>query len=229
MNSPILIACFDFPPNQGIGGRRWAKFARQLAHSGEQVHVVKAAPAHSNTKSPWTEDVNHPNIHIHELPRTYPEVISHFSGSFLDKIKYRFALRKLRATFSGTIYDVALGFEKSFLEKARQLIEEHNIQRLICTGAPFNLPFYACQLKEEWPNLIYLADFRDPWITAQNYGMPGLSEEQMSVEKAKQDRIFQTADIVSAPNPFMLEEIRNSSDHLELATCNFEVIPHCYD
>ena len=37
----ILLICWDFPPNNGIGGRRWAKLIKYLAKSDVECHVMK--------------------------------------------------------------------------------------------------------------------------------------------------------------------------------------------
>src|SRR5690242_19270614 len=129
----ILLACFDFPPNQGIGGRRWAKLAKGLARKGYHVHVIKSDPITSNTKSPWTDDTEHPNIHIHSIKRTYPQSVSHTGTSVFDKLMYRYHLLKLKTTEPGTIYDVAIGWELSFRKKAEELIRKWNIRNVIAT------------------------------------------------------------------------------------------------
>lgn len=222
----LLLACFDFPPNEGIGGRRWAKFAKTLANKGVQVHVIKADPAKSG--SGWLQDVEHPNIKIHSLPRTYPKSISHPSGSIWGKIKYRFALKKLTRECKGTIYDIAHGLEDSFRQKALELIDTHEIKHVVATGAPFNLIYFSARLKE-FRDFKLLVDYRDPWITAQNYGMANLEPSRMAEEKRKQDYVFEHADIISCPNEFLLKEIRESSDRLEKAQAVFQSLPHFFD
>lgn len=222
----VLLACFDFPPNEGIGGRRWAKFAKALANKGIEVHVIKANPA--TTGSGWQGDIDHDNIHVHSLPRAYPRSISHPSGSILGKIRYRLALRKLQRECKGTIYDVAHGFEDSFRQKALQLIDTHDIKHVIATGAPFNLIYFAAKLKK-FRDVKLLVDYRDPWITAQNYGMANLEAARMAEEKRKQDYVFEHADVVTCPNEFLLKEIEDSTDQPDVARASFAALPHFFD
>lgn len=222
----VLIACFDFPPNEGIGGRRWAKFAKALANKGVEVLIIKADPA--TTGSSWQSDVENDNIKIHSIPRAYPKSISHPSGTIIGKIKYRLALKKLLRDCKGTTYDIAHGFEDEFRQKSLQLIDTHNIKHVIATGAPFNLIYFASKLKE-LREIRLLVDYRDPWITAQNYGMANLEAGRMTEEKRKQDYVFEYADIITCPNEFLLEEIKNSSDYPQNAKASFEVLPHFFD
>ena len=222
----ILLACFDFPPNEGIGGRRWAKFAKSLAVKGVVVHVIKANPV--TIGSGWQKDVEHPNIKIHSIARSYPKSISHPSGSILGKIKYHLALKKLQLDCKGTIYDIANGFEDAFRQKALQIIDSHKIEHLVATGAPFNLIYYAARLKEI-RDFKLLVDYRDPWITAQNYGMANLDSTRMVEEKRKHDYVIEHADIITCPNEFLLKEIKESSDKSELSKARFEALPHFFD
>ncbi|MBI1266993.1 MAG: hypothetical protein GC193_06120 [Cryomorphaceae bacterium] len=227
MPKTILIACFDFPPNEGIGGRRWAKLAKGLADAGWQVHVLKADPAGNSETSGWDDDANTAGITVHSLPRTYPEFVSHPKGSLIDKIRYRLAIRKLKKIESGTIYDIAIGWKNVFQQKAIEVIQKHNITALAATGAPFNLLYFATQLKESFPNLKVLCDYRDPWLTAQNYGMKGLEKSRMDAEIKKQEYIFKHADWVTCPNDFLLQEIKDTAK--EKPRAQFRSLTHFYD
>ncbi|MDP4827825.1 MAG: hypothetical protein NWR73_09065 [Flavobacteriales bacterium] len=227
MPKTMLIACFDFPPNEGIGGRRWAKLAKGLAGAGWQVHVIKANPAGNSQTSGWDDDANSDGIIVHSLPRTYPESVSHPKGSVIDKIRYRLAIRKLKKIEQGTIYDIAIGWKDAFQKKAIELIEQHQITAVAATGAPFNLLYYATQLKETFPNLKVLCDYRDPWLTAQNYGMKGLEKSRMDAETKKQEYIFKNADWVTCPNDFLLQEIKDTA--IEKPRAQFRSLTHFYD
>lgn len=228
MAQNTLLICYDFPPNQGIGGRRWAKMAKALAKLDTEIHVIKADPKSNNTSSPWQADVGLPNIHVHSLKRTYPEILSDPGSGILDKIRYRLERFQMRRKVKGTIYDLSIDWHKLMLPKAFELIHDHKIKNLIVTGAPFNLFDYAAEIKRSVPELRLLLDYRDPWLTAVNYGIPQLDYKNFLHEKLKQRRALEVADLVTCPNPFMLEEIRHSDDELPIGGEYME-IPHFYD
>lgn len=227
MPEKILLACYDFPPNTGIGGRRWAKFAKGLASLGHEVFVIKADPAEASHHSDWTEDGTHPRIQVRSLPRRYPRVISHGTEGILDKLRYFYHLRQLRRKEKGTIYDIAIGWEEDFLREARSLIQQKGIRKVIATGAPFNLLYYAAKLKQEMPELTLLCDYRDPWLNATNYGMADLPPERKKHEESKQAFIMEWADLITAPNSFLLDEIKGTCTQPPKA--RFEELPHFFD
>ena len=228
MAQNTLLICFDFPPNEGIGGRRWAKLAKGLAKLNTVVHVIKADPKKKNSTSPWTAEVEDENIHIHSLPRTYPEVVSDPGNGLLDKINYRIQRYLLKQKTKGTIYDVAIEWDKLLIPKALEVIDRENIANLIVTGAPFNLFPYAAEIKAQRPELKLLLDYRDPWLLAVNYGIPGLTYPRFLEEKFKQHKALAAADFITCPNEFMLEEIKSSDDFRKIKG-EYKVIPHFYD
>jgi len=101
------------------------------------------------------------------------------------------------------------------------------VTALLATGAPFNLLYYAAKVKQKYPHVRLLADYRDPWLNARNYGMRNLSAAQLQAEIAKQDFIFKHADVVTCPNEFLLDEIKSTATTTPSA--RFEVLAHSYD
>ncbi|MDZ4751942.1 MAG: hypothetical protein SGI87_10035 [Flavobacteriales bacterium] len=225
----IIIVNFDFPPNQGIGGRRWAKLAKGLAMRGVKVFVIKADPIKGNKTSSWQKDVSSSNIEIHSIPRMYPQSISHPKRTVLNKIRYVSAMRNLRKKEKGTLYDVAIGWSELLQSKLNEIVSTHKTNVLIATGAPFNALYYCALFAKKNPNLKFVADYRDPWLTAKNYGMPFLSDQAKAEENRKQDFVFGEADIVISPYRELTDKLVEESSHLTLPNISFQVLPHFYD
>ena len=226
----ILICCFDFPPNNGIGGRRWAKFAKELAVQGTQVYVIKADAIPNQIESPWTKDVAHPNIHVTSLRRTSlltQRKRKSYLGKIIGRIRYQLAIRLTKMIESGTIYDGAVGWAPKFKAQAKRLIEKENITVVFATGAPFNLLYFAAQLKLEIGHFRLISDYRDPWIHAKNYGMEGLKPGRLKAEQAKESCVIDNSDYIISPAKDILDQIRK--DHPMADSSKFVEIPHCFD
>lgn len=135
---PLLLVCNRFPPNAGIGGRRWAKFAKELARRGHPVHVIRSAGTPGTLNSLWTADVQHPNIIHHTMPPRFPAVMTQWPlTSFRDKLRYWFWQRVHPLLTKGNYYDLGFRSRKDLLRSATRLIREQGIRQVIVTGAPF--------------------------------------------------------------------------------------------
>ncbi len=225
--TPILVVCFVFPPCKGIGGRRWAKFAKGLATVGRSVHVVHAACAQDHKGSLWTADVQHPNIITHPLPQRYPTVLfKRPLVNLYEKLTYRFWSRVLPLITKGNWLDRSALWREQLVTTCDELIRRHGIRHVIVSGAPFHLLVHALELKRKNPGLVLIGDLRDPWTWVDAYGLGGLSDGRAAEEKAMERNVMATYDHVLAPDRGMI-------DHL-LATygsrgARFSHIPHPVD
>ncbi|MDP4952141.1 MAG: hypothetical protein NWQ53_00730, partial [Flavobacteriales bacterium] len=224
----IVLVNFDFPPNSGIGGRRWAKFARYLAENNVLVHVIKADPLKGDQPSIWADEVKHENIIIRSLERSLPQFFTHPSGQLWDKVRYRIYKNKLRARCLGTIYDQAIDWEPALVQALTDITQKHPISTIIASGAPFNLLYYVAKFKAQHKDLQFIADYRDPWLSARNYGMPELNDEQMAHEVQKQDKVLAHADLVFSPYLSLSKKIEQENTK-GLGNAVYLELAHCYD
>ena len=201
----IILVNYDFPPNKGIGGRRWGKLAKEFAEQNCIVHVVKADALSDTDKSVWSEEVNNKNIFVHSLPRVYPNILLTQPKKFFEKLQYRKALNSVKKNFKGTPYDISLGWEKHLVPKLNELAKKFPVEWIFATGAPWDMLRAVAEWKKEHPTIKYWADFRDPWLNARNYGMPFLSPEKKKEEESKAESVLQNADVLSAPAMQILE------------------------
>ena len=224
-----MIICWDFPPHAAIGGRRWAKMAKSLLKRGYNISVITSELTESSKKLAWISQKELDKISVHYLHHhKLTNWLNDYSSPF-KFFKIHLARLLLFSFFKGTIFDRAIGVEKCFLELARQLITENAITTVFVTGAPFNLVYYAARLKVIFPELKIVADYRDPWINAQNYGMKNLSVSKMRDEHAKQDYVFEQVDYITAPNSFLLQEIKESYTGVKGIQAKFVELPHAFD
>jgi hypothetical protein len=201
----IILVNYDFPPNKGIGGRRWGKLAKEFAEQNCIVHVVKADALSDTEKSVWSDEVHNKNIFVHSLPRVYPQILLTQPTKFLEKLQYKKALNAVKKNYKGTPYDISLGWEKHLIPKLNELAKKHPIEWIFATGAPWDMLRVVAEWKKEHSSIKYWADLRDPWLNARNYGMPFLSPEKMKEEVNKASRVIENADVLSAPALQILE------------------------
>ncbi len=225
----ILIICWDFPPNNSIGGRRWAKFAKSLLKQNYNIHVVTHRANTNSKQAFWISDEE-----LGKMKSYY--FTNHFLVGWLNDYTSLFRFFKihtaellLRIFFKGTIFDKAIGIEKIFLKEVSEIIKQQAISTVFVTGAPFNLLYYTAKLKNIFPDLKIISDYRDPWINAQNYGMQNLSKARKNEELRKQNYVFENVDYITAPNSFLLSEIKETYTGNASKIANFLELPHAFD
>jgi len=222
MPKKILIVSFTFPPMPGIGGKRWAKFAKVLQKKGHKVCVLSAKPD-ENDYSPWDAAVKDTKRYF--INRPSPLHSLNGSNSILDKIKYRLALEYTKKLKKGNIFDRAIYWEKDFFKKTTNIIIKEKIDFLIVTGAPFRLLYFGTLLKEKFPNIYFIADIRDPWSWGV-FGFNFLSAKRIVQEHKMEKKVMQTADIITVP----VEEMRNVlSDKYPKNRSKIYHLPHGFD
>lgn len=225
-NKNILLVSYVFPPYYGIGGRRWAKHAKELAKMGYTIYVICADNPFENESLWYYQIKNNPKIVIHTIPSRYPSVLLKNNLSFTDKLKYKFWQLVLPGKTKGNPYDRALFWNEPMLQKASELIKQFKIDKLICSGGPFSPMYHVTKLKNKFPSLYILNDLRDPWTWAPNWGYGSLSKERMEEEKRMELETIQISDMISVPTEGLLNELNT---RYPIYKHKFIVIPHVFD
>lgn len=207
---PILLISHTFPPYKGIGGRRWAKFAKALARMGHPVHVIHSAGGEDLKGSLWTADINEPGITVHPLPQRYPTVLfKRPLVRFSEKVKYRIWKVLLPMTTKGNWLDKSILWRGQLLREAGALIERYGIRWVLVTGAPFRLFHFGVELKREH-GIKLLCDLRDPWTWHDGYGHGSLSAADQAHERSFEREMMEHTDRVTSPHPSVIDHLRKN-------------------
>ena len=184
----LLIINYAFPPYPGIGGRRWAKFSKHLQQAGYEIFVISSHNPF-NKISDWTKDTG--NVKLSQLPLNYPKSLITYPKGTIGKIEYRLAKMKVKLFSKGNYYDRSIFWKKQLLDKASKIIQEHQIETLIVSAAPFRLLQHCANLKKDFPNLKLIADIRDPWTNNHtSYGFETMSKSRLKFEQATESSVF---------------------------------------
>jgi glycosyltransferase involved in cell wall biosynthesis len=193
----ILLISYVFPPHFGIGGRRWAKLAKEMADRGNQVHVIYAANPYPK-QSLWNNEIkDHPNISLHELQLGHPKTFIIAPKTLWEKITYRIWMLMLKPFVKGAIFDRGLFWKRPLLRKANQIISQHSIDLIFTTGAPFRAVYYSLELKSNHPETPLITDIRDAWTWSTVWGFGSLNVKQKQEENFKEKEVITKSDFVT--------------------------------
>lgn len=223
----IIIISYTFPPYPGIGGRRWAKFAKYLALEGWEVHVIAAKRADASSESLWTADVaGNRSIIVHRVRDLYPRWLLRAPGNIFHKVLYRFSLGMVRALTRGTPFDRGVFWNRAMVWKASELIKRHSVNNVVVSAAPFSSAYASLALKRRFCNINLMVDLRDPWTWGALYGIKSISQRRLFEERRREAAVVQGADKVIVPADAM-------HDHLcaiySLFCSKIVVLPHGFD
>ncbi len=222
IKNKILLIAFKYPPYAGVGGFRWSKLSKYLARLGHELHVVTVKWT-NNGPNTLLDDVQHKNIRIHEIPSGYPHnVKAHRTSN-----KYlRYLKSKVFSFIDRYIYwdDEAQYWGRFLIPYCSTLIKREKIKIVIATGHPFEANYWAACLRETFPLLKLIQDFRDPWLinpaTDHRHGCKASKvkqREKYAVEKADY--------IVSVTNGL----VRYYGSVCDLKSSEFHLIRNGYD
>ncbi len=219
----ILIVSHVFPPRAGIGGRRWAKFAKYLHRSGAKVRVL-CADLPISRPSAWSADVS--GIDVQTYPHRFPRILLGRPRSVLAKLRYRLALAYAKIRSKGTPYD--RGFMDRWVYQAalEQAIRAFSPHAVIISGGPFSLLYNALPLVKKHPEVIFIGDFRDPWSWALIYGYDTLRGSRKRFEEKMEGRVVEKFSMLLSPS----EEISKTlTEKYPDYQSKISTLPHAYD
>jgi len=230
MSNPIkkvLIIAYTVPPAAGIGGRRWAKFAKYLTRKNIETKVI-AAKNEINSTSNWNNDINDLNDKTSYINLGFiKHLIAIQPNTIKEKILYRLARFYARKTQKGNYYDKS----GQWVDKVIPLIEqeiENGYKNIIVTCAPFIHAFHISELKLKYPEINYIIDFRDPWVTNRTaYGFASLSKERQEFEIHAEYLSISRADVIITVANEMTNYFRNLTT--AKPETKFITIPNGYD
>jgi glycosyltransferase involved in cell wall biosynthesis len=212
--SSILLICYSYPPYPGTGGRRWAKLSKYLAREGHTIHVINAAS--TQAPSVWHEDTKHPNITIHSIQNK--ETLSPKGIFSRVANKILFSLSKVKT--KGNYADQSLWWNDKALACARTILNTTPIDYLIVSCPPYHPLVEFSSLKEAYPALKLILDYRDIWIIRQKGKgfFSHLSDKRFEEEKQKERRALASADYIFTVAGDMSDAIREQFGHKPIYT-----------
>jgi glycosyltransferase involved in cell wall biosynthesis len=212
MKKKVLVICYNFPPNPGVGGRKWAKVTKYLNRTECEVFVLCRKPT-KNSISPWDEDVKKCNIIYYRS--LYPNILTIDPKNYLQKILYKLSILFLKLFTSGNYYDRACIDKITLYPKVIGILSKYDIRNVIVTGGPFNLLYFCSELKVKNPTINLISDLRDPWINENYFGFGLLGEKRQAIEKNKFDQVLKNTDKLIVPLEIMATEILSANKEFE--------------
>jgi glycosyltransferase involved in cell wall biosynthesis len=208
MKKKALILTYYWPPAGGAGVQRWLKFVKYMREFGWEPIVYTA----ENGEMPVIDtslEKDVPNnltvikTKIWEPYSLYKTFIGRkkedkINPSFLSENKKTSVTEKLSVWIRGNFFipDARKFWIKPSIKHLRDYLLNHPVDAIISSGPPHSMHLIALGLKKEFPNIKWIADFRDPWTEIDFYDQLMLSPSSDKKHKKLELQVLDKADAV---------------------------------
>ena len=216
MNKVLMVA-YQFPPVGGSGVQRTAKFAKYLPQFGWEPVVL----TRDTKKMALRDESLLREIPSHlEIIRTPARDLTTFPTIFNKAGKF--------VAWKLLIPDGEVLWMKRALKSAVERVEKEDIKAIYTTSYPYSDHLMGLELKKCFPDIPWLADFRDEWTNNPYHLDNPYFPYRMKKEKAMEREVLEKADGLITNTPLMKGNFVRLNPGLNLET-RMAVIPNGYD
>ncbi|MBV7441368.1 glycosyl transferase family 1 [Weeksellaceae bacterium TAE3-ERU29] len=228
----VLLITYYWPPVGGAGVQRWLKMSKFIA---EKCELTVFSPQNASypiydesLKNDISLKINHIQGKIWEpyalAKKINPKNNQYQKGqiepkknqSFLSKISLW-----IRANFF--IPDARMFWISPSIKSIKNQLNLNEFDAIISTGPPHSCHLIALGLKESFPHLKWLADFRDPWTDIDYFPQLPLSSFALKKHLRLEKNVLKKADIVTTVSPSWAKDFEEKSGR------NIEVVYNGFD
>lgn len=211
----VLIIAHQFPPMAGPGVQRTSKFVKYLRNFGwEPAVLTRAVGKMAFRDESMLSDIPSGIKIIYTKPHDlieWPGFLS-LAGKFISKKVLIPDGEYLWARFSR--------------KKAAEAIKNDKIDLIYSTSYPYSDHLLALHLKNMYPDIPWVADFRDEWSNNPYLLEQNRNKIRVNVEKNMEKKVLEAADLVITNTPVMMRNFINNYSNLKSKFC---VIPNGFD
>lgn len=216
MNKVLMVA-YQFPPVGGSGVQRSAKFAKYLPLFGWEPVIL-------------TRDNKKMTLRDESLLKELPNDLEIIRTPSYDLTVLPWVLSKVGKFIAWKILvpDGEVLWMKNAVKACLERIEKGDIKAIYTTSYPYSDHLMGLEVKKHFPNLLWLADFRDEWTNNPYLFDKPHRNSRMKKEKEMEKEVLKRADILVTNTPIMKENFVRINPEIDLDT-KMHVIPNGFD
>ena len=236
MNQPkkILIITYYWPPAGGPGVQRWLKFAKYLPDFGwKPVIFTPENPSYplidETLENEVPKDLEIIKTKIwepYQLAEKLNKSNKKFKAGQFDVGQNQSWKSKLSIWVRGNFFipDARVFWVKPSVKFLKKYLTENHFDAFVTTGPPHSMHLIGLALKNEFTNLKWIADFRDPWTEISYYKHLKLTKSSDKKHRSLEKKVFENADVTLATSYSDAENFRKKGANSVCITNGFEVL-----
>ena len=229
----ILIISYYWPPAGGPGVQRWLKFVKYLPDFGWEPSVfIPENPSYPIVDETLQKDVPK-NLKMiktkiwepYQLAEKFGKDNKKFKAGQFDVGENQSWKAKLSIFVRGNFFipDARVFWVKPSVEFLEKYLKVNHYDVLVTTGPPHSLHLIGLSLKKKFPDLKWIADFRDPWTEISYYKHLKLTKIADKKHRKLESEVFKNADITLATSYTDAENFRKKGANAFCITNGFDV------
>lgn len=216
----VLILTYYWPPGGGAGVQRWLKFVKYLREFGWEPIVYTAENGempvidHSLEKD-IPKDITILKTKIWEPYSLYKAFIGRkkdekINASFLSENKKPSVTEKISVWIRGNFFipDARKYWIKPSVKYLNDYLIKNPVDAIVSSGPPHSMHLIALGLKNNFPGIKWIADFRDPWTNIDFYEELMLSSSSDAKHKKLELEVLTKADAIISIGNGMNEDFK---------------------
>lgn len=239
----VLIITYYWPPAGGPGVQRWLKFIKYLPDFNvEPIVYVPSNPNYPVTDESLVDEIpkgltviKQPIVEPYQLASKLSKGKSDtISKGIIPEQKKQGVMERLMLFVRGNFFipDARKKWIKPSVNYLSTYIRDYSIDTIITTGPPHSLHLIGEQLKHKL-DILWVADFRDPWTTIGYHKKLRLLPRAKKKHKELESKVLNSADkiIVTSNNTKLnfatltkqpIEVITNGYDYESVASVELD-------
>ena len=155
----VLIISFFYPPTGVTGSLRILKFTKYLPDFGYKPFVLTTSLKTYGKKDYSFLNEIDSNVTVNRVDAFYLK-------NYISKLKF-LKLNQILSFIDKYFFwpDGSIFWAKKAFKVAREIILIENIKLIYTTGGPFSTHLVGLRLKKEFPQIKWVAEFRDEWTS----------------------------------------------------------------
>ncbi|MFC0427071.1 glycosyl transferase family 1 [Chryseobacterium scophthalmum] len=228
----ILIITYYWPPAGGPGVQRWLKFAKYLPEFGwKPIIYTPENPSYPLLDESLMKDVPE-DLEIvrtkiwepYQLAEKLNKSNKKFKAGQFDVGNNQSWKSKLSIWVRGNFFipDARVFWVQPSVKFLEQYLKINNIETIVTSGPPHSMHLIGLNLKKKFPDLKWIADFRDPWTEISYYKHLKLTNRSDKKHRQLESEVFKNADITLATSYTDAENFRKNGANAFCITNGFD-------
>lgn len=229
----VLIITYYWPPAGGPGVQRWLKFTKHLPEFNiEPIVFIPQNPSYPiidesliNEVSPQLKQIKTKIWEPYQIAEKLNPKSKAYKAGHFEKNEEQSFLTKLSVFIRGNFFipDARIFWVKPSVKFLEKYLKANEIDAIITTGPPHSLHLIGLQLKQKFPKLKWLADFRDPWTQISYHSELKLTQLSQKKHEKLEKQVMNNADVIIATSFTDAENYRTiGGKRVEVITNGFE-------